>query len=253
MRFGAVVAAMLITLSLAACQDSGPMPTGNPPGPWQMKFDDEFDGGSLDTTDWSVGWLAQGVTQPVNPYELECYDPANVAVADGTLLLSLTRHSESCGRKERPYASGMVNSDGKFVFTYGLMEARIWLPGQGNQITNWPAFWADGQNWPKDGEVDVMEGLGGQACWHFEYWNGIPGNCVQGTFTSGWHTFAADWEPDAITYYYDGRAVGEVRSGITSAPMFLILNYAAAHEHGSPLQVPETMRIDYVRVWQHTK
>ena len=55
---------------------------------------------------------------------------------------------------------------GLFSFTYGYMEARIWLPGSG-EIADWPAFWADGQNWPTDGENDVLEGLGGQACAHF--------------------------------------------------------------------------------------
>ena len=30
-----------------------------------------------------------------------------------------------------------------------------------------------------------------------------------------------------MTYYYDGVDIGSVTSGITSAPMFLILSYAA--------------------------
>ncbi len=272
-RLRAVIAAGLITLGVAACQASDPplptgnpplptgnpplptgnppLPTGNQPGPWHLKFDDEFNGQSLDTTDWSTGWLAPGITPPVNADELECYNPANAKVSDGALMLSLVRQPESCGGKERPYASGMVNSDGKFEFTYGFMEARIWLPPRGKPIINWPAFWTDGQNWPKDGEIDVMEGLGGgQACWHFEYAGGNPGGCARGTFAGGWHTFAADWEPGSITYYYDGRAVGTVKSGVTSAPMYLIVNYATANQLGGPVQVPATMRVDYVRVWQ---
>jgi beta-glucanase (GH16 family) len=257
-RLGSVIAAMLITLGLAACQASGPplpdppLPTGHPPGHWQLKFDDEFDGQSLNTANWSKGWLAPGITPPVNPEELQCYNPADVNVSDGALALSLTQQSESCGRPDRPYGSGLVNTDGKFEFTYGFMEARIWVPAQGQQIANWPAFWADGQNWPQDGEIDVVEGLRGEACWHFHYTGGNPGGCARGTFASGWHTYAADWEPNFITYYYDGRVVGAVRSGTTSAPMYLILNYATAHAHSGPVKVPATMRVDYVRVWQHT-
>jgi hypothetical protein len=34
--------------------------------------------------------------------------------------------------------------------------------------------------------------------------------------------------------------------------MYLIINYAIANAIGSPTQVPAAMRIDYVRVWQHT-
>lgn len=254
MRFRAMIAAALITLSFAACQASGrPLSARNPPELWQLKFDAEFNGHSLNTTDWSTGWLAAGITGPVNPDELECYDPANVTVSHGSLVLSLTRHAESCGGTDRPYASGMINSDGKFEFTYGFMEARIWLSGQGKRIINWPAFWADGSNFPEDGEIDIMEGLSGSACWHFLYAGGNPGGCVPRQFTGGWHTFGADWAPGSITYYYDGRVVGEVTSGVTSAPMFLILNYAASNQYGGPVQVPAAMRVDYVRVWQHPK
>lgn len=256
MRLLALIAAMLITFSLAACGASqAALPTGNPPGPWKLKFDDEFNSQSLNTADWSTGWFGSGITEPVNPYELECYNPANMTVSGGTLVLSLTRQAESCGGTDRPYSSGMVNSDGKFEFTYGFIEARIWMPGQGQRISNWPAFWADGQNWPKDGEIDIMEGLVGQACWHFfsAHSSDNPGGCVPGSFTAGWHTFGADWAPGTITYYYDGRVVGRVTSGVTSAPMFLILNYAISNRHRGPVQVPATMRVDYVRVWQHLR
>jgi hypothetical protein len=50
-----------------------------------------------------------------------------------------------------------------------------------------------------------------------------------------------------VTYYYDGTDIGSVTSGITSAPMFLILSYASGHT----IQAPATMKVDYIRVWQH--
>jgi beta-glucanase (GH16 family) len=287
-RVWAAAAAGMIILSLAACQASGPgapgspspavappspaaqppspvrtallpaestsaalTPAGNPPGPWRLAFDDAFRGGALNMAGWSTGWLAGGITPPVNSEELECYNPAEVSVSGGVLTLNLIRHTASCGGRSRPYTSGMVNTDGKFQFTYGFMEARIWMPGRGGRIIDWPAFWADGQNWPRDGEIDVLEGLGGQACWHFVNSAGTRGGCARGTFSNGWHTFGADWEPGSITYYYDGRVVGTIRSGITHAPMYLIINNATAHEFGIPVQVPASMRIAYVRVWQH--
>jgi beta-glucanase (GH16 family) len=269
-----VIAAGLAVLGLAACQASDPgkleqaspvttsaapdpatspplRPAGNPAGTWHLVFDGTFTGRALNTADWSTGWLANGITPPVSRGELECYDPARVTVSGGALNLSLIRQPHLCGGRVRPYSSGMVNTDGKFQFTYGLMQARIWLPGQGGQISNWPAFWTDGQNWPEDGEIDVLEGLGGKACWHFINPAAVRGNCVAGTFYNGWHTFGADWEPRSITYYYDGRVVGRIKSGITHAPMYLILNNATTHLYQIPLQVPADMRVAYVRVWQH--
>ena len=282
-RAGAAMAAGLAVLGLAACQASATgrleradpvtpsvapaqpasapdraastpaRPAGNTPETWRLVFNGTFTGRALGTAGWSTGWLAHGITPPVSQPELECYDPANVTVSGGALHLSLIRQPHSCGGKARPYTSGLVNTDGKFQFTYGFMEARIWLPGHGGQIINWPAFWADGQNWPKDGEIDVLEGLGGKACWHFINPATVRGGCAAGTFSNGWHTFGADWEPRSITYYYDGRVAGTIKSGITHAPMYLILNNATAHRYQIPIQVPADMRVTYVRVWQHPR
>ena len=165
--------------------------------------------------------------QPTTPAELECFDPANVTVSGGALNLSLIRQPHSCGGRVRPYSGGMVNTDGKFQFTYGLLQARIWLPGRGGQISNWPAFWTDGQNWPRDGEIDVLEGLGGKACWHFINRAAVRGNCVAGTFYDGWHTFGADWEPPVDHLLLRRPCRGADQVGVTHAPMYLILSLAA--------------------------
>ena len=69
--------------------------------------------------------------------------------------------------------------------------------------------------------------------------------------TGGWHTFGADWEPGSVTYYYDGLPVGTVTQGITGAPMYVILDLAADNAYGGALQAPATMRVDYLRIWQH--
>jgi hypothetical protein len=224
-------------------------PVGDP-GSWRTLFDDEFNAGALDTSRWSTGWFGNGITQPVNSFEIDCYDPKQVSEAGGELDLTLIAKAENCGGTTEPYASGIVTTNGRFSFTYGFYEARVWLPAAaGGQVANWPAIWADGQNWPTDGELDVFEGLGGQACWHFHSPQGGPGGCAAGTFTGGWHTFGADWEPGTVTYYYDGQAVGTINSAITGAPMYLILNNATSS--GSPTVTAAQMRVDYVRVWQH--
>ena len=232
-------------------------------GAWKLVFDDEFNGTKLDTAKWSTGWLASGITTPVNTTEKECYDPAQVSVSGGSLNLALIAKSESCGIPDPEYASGLVNTSGKYSYTYGFLQARVWLPGvSGNadKVANWPAVWTDGQNWPTDGEDDIAEGIKGKLCAHFhsevnpggtEAADGTADDaaihgCVTGGLTNGWHTFGADWEPGSVTYYYDGKDIGSVTTGVTSAPMFLILNYAA----GPPYQAPSTMKVDYVRVWQ---
>jgi hypothetical protein len=228
---------------------AGASPAGDP-GNWRLVFDDEFAGNSVNTAKWSVGWFGSGITQPLTPAELECFDPAEVSVGGGELSLSMIAKPERCGGKTRPYASGIVTTNGKFSFTYGFMEAKVWVPGTGGVISDWPDVWLDGQNWPADGEIDIMEGLSGQACWHFHYPGGQPGNCSSASFTGGWHTFGADWQRGSITYYYDGAAVGTITSGVTSAPMYIILSLAADTVNGGPVG-PAAIRFDYVHVWQH--
>ena len=235
-----------------------PTPAGPPPGDWTLEFDDEFSGTSLDTAKWSTGWGGgSGITPPVNDSEDDCYDPAQVAEGGGALSLTLIRKSENCGISAQ-YATGLISTDGKFNFTYGFIQARVWLPGApGNPdyVANWPGVWTDGQNWPQDGEIDIAEGISGNECAFFH--NGAtvnqalsPGGgngCPGGIYTEGWHTFAANWEPGIITWYYDGVDIGSVTSGVTSAPMFLILDYDAQ----PPVHAPDTMEVDYIRVWQH--
>ena len=54
-----------------------------------------------------------------------------------------------------------------------------------------------------------MEGLSGVICWHFHDPLGGPGGCDT-AITPGWHTFASDWQPGSVTYYYDGQDVGSI-------------------------------------------
>jgi len=230
---------------------SSPQPVGDIAGPWNLAFDSEFNGSSLDASQWSPGWFGSSVTTGANRLEQECMDPAQVSLANGALHLSAVVRGETCGGISRPYASGIVTTDRHFSFTYGYMEARIWLPGSGG-IADWPAFWAVGQKPPTGGEIDVVEGIAGRAVAHFHNSAGSQGPIVAvGTYAGGWHTFAADWEPGSITYYYDGAKIGSFTSGITSAPMYLILNLALSTAMTSVNTAPATMQVDYVRVWQH--
>lgn len=227
---------------------ASPQPTG-PGGQWKVVFDDEFNGSALDTSKWTPGWFGTGVTPGVNAAELDCYDSAQVGVSGGNLNLTATLRQATCAGKSQAYSSGLVSSNGHFSYTYGVAEARILVPGTG-LIADWPAFWTDGQNWPADGEDDIFEGLGGWACFHFHSLAGGPGGCYSPTFGGGWHTFTADWESGSVTYYYDGIQVNQINPVLTSAPQYLILNLAVDATYGGPIQVPATMRVDYVRVWQ---
>jgi beta-glucanase (GH16 family) len=225
-------------------------------------FDSEFNGSSLDTSQWSTGWFGSGITGPIDaPYELNVYSPAQVTVSGGSLHLTAVAEQNTDSNGTFSYTSGVVTTmapaypwtaPALFSFTYGYMEARIWMPGTSG-VADWPIFWAHGFSPDAtNGEIDVAEGIGGSAGATFHNLEGAQGTTFgTGPFTGGWHTFGADWEPRSITYYYDGVKVAQYTSGITASPMYLVLNLAISTMLSSPVVVPATMLVDYVRVWQH--
>lgn len=169
--------------------------------------------------------------------------------------LNITATPSTCDGETKPYSAAMVTTnpnDGRtgpgFTYTYGVLEARVYIPSDGGKIADWPAIWTDGQSWPTDGEDDIMEGLSGTACFHFHDPLGAPGGCDT-SITPGWHTFASDWQPGSVTYYYDGTEVGSVATGITSAPMYIIISNGVGYST-TPLTQPDSMQVAYVRVWQ---
>jgi beta-glucanase (GH16 family) len=220
-------------------------------GKWSLVFEDGFEGKSLDRTKWRPNWLGpddRSITKPVNTEEVSCYDPAQVLVKDGEL--QLRAEERPCSKWS--YASGLVQTDRRFNFKFGYVEARIWMPGGAGL---WPAFWTNGQSNPVDGEIDIVEASGTEAGrFHYHYRCGekrcAPGGevAIEGA-TKGWHVYAVEWSPGSIVWYYDGRKVYERREGVTASAHYIILNLGLRRDRGG-YALPATMRTDYVRVWQ---
>jgi beta-glucanase (GH16 family) len=241
-----------------------PQPKGVP-GHWRLIWRDEFRGQHLNTGKWRPNWLAgsdNAVTKPINSAEKAAYDPRQVSVKHGKLRLKAVRRTTHAndGRTYQ-YASGIVESAHDFRFTHGYAEARIYLPPNrdrslgalGSCGPNWAAFWINGETWPDDGEIDVMECLSDDdASWHYHWSGGQNGgypNGWQGDMpgSGGWHTFGVNWTSNALTFYYDGKRVGRQTEGVTSTPHYLILNLAISDNE---IKVPQTMKVGYVRVWK---
>ena len=232
-----------------------PEPVGIP-GSWQLVLDSEFNGTTL-PPDWQSGWFGSGVTGPASSSELDCYSPNNVSFpGDGTMHLTVNAQTSTCGGNTEPYTAALINTnpdDGRsgpgFQYTYGVLEAMVYLPGDNGKVANWPGVWADGQNWPTTGEDDLMEGLQGCTYWSFHGPLGLTNDCVS-NIGPGWHTFASDWEPGSVTYYYDGVEVGSVTTDITSSPMYIVLDNVV-HSDAPNVTTADSMQVKYVRVWQH--
>lgn len=231
--------------STAAIADPAAPPASE--GQWTLSFADEFGGTALDTGKWSTCYDWDCTNRGNN--ELEWYQAANVTVSGGQAHLTATRTPTN----GMPYASGLIQSNGKFDFQYGYAEIGVHFP-RGAGL--WPAFWLIPQDhsWPP--EIDAVETHGNEPNIVSEniFWDGGSSPFyARGTdFTKGFHTFGVDWEPDSVTWYIDGVAQRQVRVSISN-PMYLVANLAIAGSSPPDASTvfPASMDIDFIRVYQH--
>ena len=276
------------TLTVTAAPSSGtpnPPPVGIP-GTWTSSLNDgpQYDsgtGGISDSISSLLDWQgATGALQPPhNSIEDDCYNPANVGLdpSGNYVDLSLTDPATSqCspprGWDAEPYYGAQIYSLGVFQQRYGAFEAEVYLPAAPDgTIADWPAFWMTGtpaKSWPNTGEVDLVEGLGGNAEYHFHYGHaGTNGQAAGGTadIGPGWHTFGVDWQLArgtsgpvyVMTFYYDGKYAGIIDepkslipgpNRLTPAPMDILFTISHNAADGSP-DLSATMEIAYVRAW----
>ncbi len=261
-----------VTIDLGDKDGNGEMPIGGYTTPesyegWELVWQDEFNGESLNTGDWnfetgtgSNGW---------GNNELQYYRQENTIVEDGKLII--TAKKEGFGGRE--YTSSRLTTQGKQSFQYGRIDIRALLPeGQGI----WPALWMLGSSittvgWPASGEIDIMEMVGGQGRentvhgtvhWdhngqHASYGQGYT--LEEGTFADNYHVFSIIWDENSIKWYVDDVLFNEI--DITPEALsefqqefFLIFNVAVGGNWpGSPdesTRFPQQMKVDYVRVFQ---
>lgn len=186
--------------------------------------------------------------------------------SDAGICLSVSCH----------FVSGRFDTQGKALFQYGYIEARIKMPvGSGNH----PAFWMLGNSinqvgWPLSGEMDITEihsndPFVSTAATHYST-SATPNICCDNHFytwaglnmgvdlTLDYHSYAIAWLPNQVSYYVDGRKVS------TTTPVdlggywhfndkfFLILNNAVntIFSGSSDNLQSSTMSIDWVRAYQ---
>ena len=268
-----IAAAILILIStVSAGQSTQPTRPG-----WTLTWSDEFNGADGSPVD-SSKWVSESGGNGWGNQELEYYTTRtdNAFQQGGNLVIKAI--AEKYAGKDgvtRDYTSARLKSEGKFSQKYGRFEARIKIP-QGQGI--WPAFWMLGDDigkvgWPKCGEIDIMENIGKEPAMvhgtiHGPGYSGdkgigspfsLSGN---GRFADDFHIYAVEWEPRAIRFYVDDqiyatRTPAELPKGtkwVYNHPFFLLLNVAVGGAWpGNPdssSQFPQTMLVDYVRVYK---
>lgn len=252
------------------------LPMGTDDG-YTLMWEDNFDETALNADDWNIelhdpGWVNNELQEYVNSDD-------NIFIEDGMLVIQALKHTDADGNVT--YTSGRVNTQNKHDFKYGKFEVRAKVPSGKGFL---PAFWMMptdenlyGQ-WPKCGEIDIMEVLGDStdttySTLHF----GEPHTQKQGSltldngdFSEEFHVFSCEWEPGQMRFYVDNQLIFEENDWFTKKqgfgevtypapydqPFYIILNLAVGGTWpGNPddttaFEENARLTVDYVRVYQ---
>jgi beta-glucanase (GH16 family) len=253
------------------------------PENWSLTWSDEFDDAPGTPPDRGV-WqpeIADGFLNGLTGWgngEFEYYtdSPDNASTdGEGNLVITVKESTENlpCWYGPCEYTSARLITWGRLEPEYGRVEARIKIPhGQGL----WPAFWMLGTNldevgWPQGGEIDIVENIGREPATahgtiHGPGYSGgqaIGGgfDLSSGNLSDDFHVYAIEWVPDEIRWYIDDtnyftatpESLPAGSEWVYNHPFFIILNAAiGGNWPGSPDEttiLPQTMTIDYVRVY----
>jgi len=228
-----------------------------------LVWQDEFTGDQLNTTFWNYE------TGPFNN-ELQYYKQQNTSVHNGYLIIKAKIEKV----ENKIYTSSRLTTQNKKTFKYGRIDIRAMMP-KGKGL--FPALWMLGSTfstlgWPKCGEIDIMETIGGggrdsvaygTAHWEFNgqhvSYGGKKGLQNGQVLGDEFHVYSIVWTATEIKWYIDDIKYHTI--DITPADLvpftkefFFIFNVAVGGEWaGSPdatTVFPQRMVVDYVRVFQ---
>jgi hypothetical protein len=233
------------------------------------------------TSSLGSAWTVIQRRGPASQSENECNTAGAVGVSGGSLTITTSATSATCGDAvtaptQLPYTSGDVQWT-SLNFTYGTVEVRAKFPPQ--NTGTWPAIWLLGANCqaanlvngseaaafngcPAQGdaayqEIDMIEC--DQRSWcHLVVAQGSAGWSSLCAFPvdANWHVFALTWNASTVSISVDGNPTGCSYSNTSlHGPMFLIMQTQTTTSAGlaglpNNANLPTTFLIDYVKVTQ---
>jgi beta-glucanase (GH16 family) len=213
----------------------------------------------LPTYPWSPnGWAAGDMGSFLANPALLPPDANPISVDNGVLALTdmpkpSDVSSDQIGGLSR--IGGQVLTENQFSQTYGYFEARIQMPAGAGEGTD---FWllSQGGSWPPELDIAEMIGSNPDILVNTLHGDGAPDGHWMGVadMTQGFHTYAVGWEPDKITWYFDGTETFETpTTPDMHQPMYVVLSTGSG-QPGSWPGAPDPslvsqMKIDYVRVY----
>ena len=239
---------------------------------WELVFSDEFNAEDYSQPE-SEKWMRcqrQGAT-----WNRWLSDSEEVIyLEDGDLVARAIPNPDKASDPVDMITGG-IKSMGRFGFTYGYVEARIY----NNLWTgNFPAFWMmpedQSAGWPDCGEIDIWEAIDTQntsyhtihSNWTYDLGNtGNPKSSFNTSCTyDRYHTYGLAWDETSLIWNLDGKEVGRYTKSSNSSHLsqgqwpfdkhfHLILNQSVGNgSWAANADITHTYetRFDWVRVYQ---
>ncbi len=207
---------------------------------WQLVWSDEFNGNSLNTSNWKIGY----------PWGSKTHNHQGYAKAENAVVNNGILHLYAGGGKEgNKYNTGVVSCLKKIDFSdpnvEWIVEARLKL---GNKAGIWPAFWLNSTGgWPNVNEIDIMEqkGWGSQNVFetvmHFGVSSGKrPSQHITknggNNLDNNWHTYSVAIKKNEVKIMFDrqtvNRVTGSKKDKLRTKTFNIILNSAIGGDWG---------------------
>ena len=233
-------------------------------------FSDEFSGSAL-----AAPWDHRIQGYEVPSRRCSRTDASATRVTGGVLELSVVpdpARTDACtyvdgkGVAQSTFyrLNGHVGTQGRFGYTYGVAAARIRFQEASGQHG---AFWMQAPVPDSGAEVDIIEWFGagssglGSGVWTYSgstQTRAAGGKLAdQEAYGSDWagtyHVFSVEWTPTEYVFRIDGRETLRTTAGVSQTEEYLILSLLVSNFEArlsSPESLPQTMAVDWVRVWQ---
>lgn len=177
---------------------------------------------------------------------------SNVSQTSDGLLISLLRDGSNQPRSTAlvPLPGGVSNQ------LYGRYYVRFKSANRGlHWKTAW-LLWPQSNVWPRDGEIDFVEGNLSATIGAFMHRQGATSGSDQAAWSSAvtyaaWHEVVLEWTPTRCEVFIDGASIGSTATRIPNTPMHLVLQTETALDSGTPAATASIVLGD-IGIWSYT-
>ena len=209
---------------------------------WELVFEENFDGTSVDVDTWNMYYGKGHVGNSLRR-------PEAFSIEDG--LLAVTAQMKD----GQLVSGGMAH---RVNYTYGKFEFRVRTEKDPSLATSGVVLtWPKSGKWPIDGELDIYETMtnGQRNPFYTVLHYGADNQQIEFKHhidATQWHIIAMEWFPDVIHIFRNGELVYTCteQEAIPQVPHHICIQLDAFK---TEMTEPVKMYVDWVKIYQQVK